>query len=87
MLQAQLQLVQAQVQDVCAGLQLRLHGDLLSEGQQPAGVLTERLTHRPGAVALQELLTGGRVLELHLHPEEGVGLMDLQYLITSQTSS
>ncbi|TNN87460.1 hypothetical protein EYF80_002177 [Liparis tanakae] len=78
--------VHTQIQDVCAGLELSFHCELLGESKKPTGVLREGLAHRSRAVALQELLTRRHILKLHLHPQEGVGVMDLKYLITAQAS-
>lgn len=86
MLKANFNLVQTQVQDVRAGLEVGFHRELLGLGEEPAGVLGEELTHRSRAVALQELPTGRHIHKLHLYPEEWVGVVDLQYLVTTDAS-
>lgn len=75
-LQAKLQLVQIEIQDVCAGFELGFHSELLGQSKKPAGVLGEGLTHRSRAVALKELLTCRHIHKLHLHPQKGISIMD-----------
>lgn len=86
MLQAALRIVQAEIQDVPAGLELRFHGEFLGEREEPAGVLRQGLVQGPGAVAAEELPARRHLHELHLHPQEGIGVVDLQYFIPTQTA-
>lgn len=86
MLQAALQVVQTEVQDVRAGLELRFDRELLGEREESAGVLREGLMQSSRAVAVEELLASCHVRELHLHSQKGIGIVDLQYFIPTQTT-
>lgn len=85
-LQAALEIVQTEVQDVRAGLELCFHSELLGKSEKSAGVLQEGLVQGSGAVAVQELLAGCHIHELHLHAQKGIGIVDLQDFISTQTT-
>lgn len=86
-LKAELRVVQAQIEGVRAGLELSFHSELLWEAEQSRSVLAQRLKHGPWTVAFQELLARCNLHKLHLHPQKGIGIVDLKNLITSKTTS